>query len=75
MAALPFDQADLKVALQQSAAGQKDLKESMPKKEPKAKAKAKAKPILAPPCQVRVTMVSLSPSGAASRAAKRSMLL
>ena len=47
----------------------------MPKKEPKAKAKAKAKPILAPPCQVRVTMVSLSPSGAASRAAKRSMLL
>ena len=42
LAALPFDQADLKVALQQSAAGQKDLKESMPKKEPKAKAKAKA---------------------------------
>ena len=44
LAALPFDQADLKVALQQSAAGQKDLKESMPKKEAKAKAKAKANP-------------------------------
>ena len=44
MAALPFDPADLKVALQQSAAGQKDLKESMPKKEAKAKAKAKANP-------------------------------
>ena len=35
---LPFDQADLKVLLQQSAAGQKALKESFPKKEPRPKA-------------------------------------
>eukprot|EP00435_Cladocopium_sp_Y103_P050696 s1331_g15.t1 len=51
LASLPFDQADLKVALQQSAAGQKDLKESMPKKEPKAKAKAKADPGSARPSE------------------------
>ena len=38
----PFDQADLKVLLQQSAAGQKALKESFPKKEPRPKALPKA---------------------------------
>eukprot|EP00435_Cladocopium_sp_Y103_P058732 s2323_g20.t1 len=39
---LPFDQSDLKVLLLESAAGQKSLKESLPKKEPKPKAAAKA---------------------------------
>ena len=33
---LPYDHADLKVLLQQSTAGQKSLKDSLPKKEPKA---------------------------------------
>jgi len=39
---LPFDQSDLKALLLESAAGQKSLKESMPKKAPRPKAAAKA---------------------------------
>ena len=39
---LPFDQSDLKALLLESAAGQKSLKESMPKKAPRPKAAANA---------------------------------